>query len=271
MSFKENLLRKIKIDDLVGRVLASIGPPGSEKKLNKEAMQELIALSDFTYKRKRDLDLYIRQVEGGQDTILVLDNELALYRTTSEDVAMRKSPTVKEMVNIRNAIKILKDSDVVVSRRETTVKSIRETCIESLDLSYGDDDIAAIKKDGIAALENAYLDGVKEALSLLAELMGYTLLPASITVPHCYMVGRKDKKTSGEEAYGPVVIYNLMVNQLKLVDDPVGVYDKGKMEELHLVARGEREAPFEGAAVFEELAARFLKKEPQVDGLYKRT
>jgi len=41
----------------------------------------------------RDLDLYVADTGTAVQKILVLDNELPIYRTTVADVAMRKSPT----------------------------------------------------------------------------------------------------------------------------------------------------------------------------------
>jgi hypothetical protein len=85
-------------------------------------------------------------VDGpGKTRILVLDNDLTIYHTTVEDVVLRKSPTVKEMVSIRNAIKILNDKDVVISKKEASLKTIRDICIDQLDLHYTAADI-----DGIA-------------------------------------------------------------------------------------------------------------------------
>ena len=271
MSFRENVLQKIKIDELARKVLASIGASGSGKKVHKEAMRELLNINDYAYKKKRDLDLYIHSDGSGKDTIIVLDNELALYRTTPQDVAMRKSPTVKEMVSIRNAIKILKDTDVVVSRREDTLRTVQQACIENLDFSYEKADIEAMGKDGMAALDNGYADGVMEMLKLFEEILSYDVLPRSLAVPHCHMAGAPGRKTSGEIAYGPIVIYNMMHNKLKFTDDVVGRQDKDNIGHLHAIARGEGAATLEGADVFEKLTALFLKNKAKDGGIYRST
>ena len=83
--------------------------------------------------------------------ILVLDNDLAIYNTTVYDVAMRKTPTVKEMMNPFNVVKILKDTDVVISKKEESVKTIQKECIDRLDLSYDESDLDEIAKDGTAS------------------------------------------------------------------------------------------------------------------------
>jgi hypothetical protein len=268
LSFRESVLQKIKIDHLARQVLTSIGSPGSGKKVNKDAMRELLEINGYAYKRERDLDLHILTDGSGKDTILVLDNELALYRTTLQDVAMRKSPTVKEMVSIRNAIKILKDTDVVVSRREETVRAVQQAGIQTLDFRYEKEDIEAMGKDGMAALDNGYADGVVEMLGLFEEILGYEPLPKPLSIPHCHMAGAPDRKTSGGVAYGPVVVYNMMVNKLRFIDDVVRVSDEGSIETLHAIARCEEDAAVEGPEVFEKLTAMFLGSATKGGGRY---
>ena len=102
MSFKENLLTKIKIDRLAAKVMASIGPAESGSKVDKEAMRQLMEMSPYVHQKERDLDLYVEPISEEQKKILVLDSELPIYRTTIEDVTIRKSPLIKEMVKIRN-------------------------------------------------------------------------------------------------------------------------------------------------------------------------
>jgi len=269
LSFQESVRQKIKIANLAGKVLASIGSPGSGKKVNKDAMRELLGINGYAYQKERDLDLHILTDESGTDTIIVLDNELALYRTTLADVAMRKSPTVKEMISIRNAIKILKDTDVVVSRRDETVKALQQACLEMLDFRYEKGDIEAMGKDGMAALDNGYADGVLEILGLFEEILSFELLPKSLAIPHFHLAGALSRKTSGEVAYGPILVYNMMHNKLMLTDDVVGIRDKDKIETLHANIRGEGGAGVEGPAVFEKLAAMFLGRTIKNGGLYR--
>ena len=154
MPFKENLLKKIQINQLSQKVLQSIAPPESGLKIDKDAMRSLLEMSPYQYRKERDLDLYIEQPDDGQSIILVLDNELPIYKTTVEDVVMRKSPYTKEMLNIRNIIKILKDSDVKLSRKEASVKIVQKKCIDGLDLTYQESDIATMAKEGSDSLEN---------------------------------------------------------------------------------------------------------------------
>ena len=172
-TFKENLLQKVEIDRLANRVLTTLGPSGSGKKADLDAMRRLLDMGPYEHRKTRDMDLYFFLDDPEKKTILVLDNELPFYHTTADDVAMRKSPTVKEMISIRNAVKILNDQDVVTSKRETSVGIVRKACIQQLDLSFEEKDIDAIATDGMAALDAGDAAAVVQALTLFEELLGY--------------------------------------------------------------------------------------------------
>lgn len=249
MSFKENLLKKIQIQNLTRKVLASIGPTGSEDRLDKEAMRNLLAMSPYELKQERDLDLYVKDIDGGTQ-ILVLDNELPIYRTTIEDVVMRKSPYIKEMVNIRNIIKILKDADVKISRKEDTVQSVRQDCLELLDLTYTRSDVEDIVYDGIASVESNYSEGIKESLLLLGELSGYRSPPKAFRIRHHEILGAMTAKAAGEFLYGPIVLFNQIDNSLKLIETPISSFDKDKLEYFRQVAAGNKKADVEGKDIF---------------------
>ncbi|MBW1694234.1 MAG: hypothetical protein JRJ41_08755 [Deltaproteobacteria bacterium] len=253
MSFKKNILKKIKINKTARQVIVSIGPPDSGRKIDKDAMRRLLEMSPYTHRKERDLDLYLEDTAQEKKKILVLDNDLAIYNTLVEDVALRKSPTVKEMISIRNAIKILSDSDVVISKKEASVKTIQRECIERLDLSYDDSDLDDIIKDGIASLEREYMDGVVECLDIFAEILGYETPPKAFTMDHHKIVGTLTHRESGEVIFGPMVIYSIIHNSLKLIDHQIGSFNKGKIELIHRVAAGKEKATTEGPDVFQYL------------------
>jgi hypothetical protein len=256
MSFKENLLQKIRIKQLARRVLASIGSAESGQKIDKDAMRSLLEMSPYQYQQKRDLDLYIEKGQGEPERILVLDNELPIYKTTVEDVLVRKSPYIKEMTNIRNIIKILKDSDVKVSRKEESVKTVEKECIDRLDLSFEAADISKMTEEAISALENGYAEGVKESLALFSELLGYQPAPAAFRVRHHEISGALTEKSAGELIYGPIVAFSLVDNSLRLISDQISSLDKSKLEYFQQVAQGNEKASAEGSEVF-----RYLEKE----------
>lgn len=260
MPFKENLLKKIEINRLTAAVLNSIGPPDSGSKIDRENMRSLLEMSSFHYRRERDLDLYILHPDSDKRKILVLDNELAIYNTTAEDVGLRKSPTLKEMISIRNAIKILNDSDVVVSKKKDSVKTIQKECISMLDLSFKESDLDSIEKDGVASLKRGYMEGVLECLDLFAEILGYTSPPKTINISNHKIIGALTKKESGEIMFGPMVVYSIIHNFIKLIDKRVGSFDKEKIEFIHQVAMGNEDASCEGPYVFQYLKEVIVKQ-----------
>ncbi|MBU4413716.1 MAG: hypothetical protein KJ976_01250 [Proteobacteria bacterium] len=260
MSFKENFLKKIKIDRMSKVVINSIGLPDSGRKIDKETMRELLEMSPYKFRQERDLELYIKEAEEGIEKILVLDNDLSIYKTTAEDVGMRKSPTIKEMLSIRNVIKILNDKDVVVSKKEESLKTIQNELIEMIDLSFNKSDIEEIEKDGLDTLEKWDTDGVIECLSLFAELLDYKSPPKAMKIVNHIVIGSLTKKESGEIMFGPVVIYSTTNNYIKLIDQHIGSLDKEKIELMHNIAVGKEEAPFEGPLVFQYLKEEVLKR-----------
>jgi hypothetical protein len=259
MSFRENLLKKIQIDRLVSQVLKSLRPPDSGLKLDKEAMRSLLKMSPYAYQKKRDLDLYIGRTDGEHHKILVLDNELPIYQTTVEDVALRKSPHIKEMASIRNIIKILKDSDVKISIKDDSVKTIQNECIDLLDLSYTDADIEKIAEDGSFSLENGYAEGIKESLILFSELLNYQPAPKAFRVRHHEIMGALNEKETGEIGFGPLWIFSLIDNQVKLIEEPIHSLDEKKMNSFQQVVKGHEKPTVEGTAVFHYLKKAVLK------------
>jgi len=259
MSFKENLLTKIKIDRLAAKVIASIGPVEGGRKVDKEAMRSLLEMSPYQYQKARDLDLYVQNIDQEKKKIFVLDNELPIYKTTIDDVAMRKSPLIKEMVSIRNMIKILKDSDVKICRKEESVRAIQTECIAPLDLSFNESDIDQIAKDGQASFERDYPDGVLECLDLFAELLDYKPAPKAFQLSRHKIIGELTPKASGEVLYGPMIIYSQIHGNLKLIGEQISSFDKTKIELVQQIAAGKQKATFEGAEVFEYLKNKVLK------------
>jgi hypothetical protein len=240
----------MKIDDLCAKILGSWGPVDSDRRIDKQQVRQLLQMGPFVHRAERDLDLYIQQPESIPPDILVLDNELKIYRTTVDDVALRKSPTIKEMISIGNAIKILKDSDVVVSKKEETLKTVQNVCIAQLDLSFTADDIAEIEIQGIKSLENDYADAVIESLELFGELLQFKAPPKAMTIRHHLIKGVLATATAGETWFGPLFIFSQIDNRLTFLENHFNIQDKGQREYIEQVAAGHETADGEGAEVF---------------------
>ena len=175
-------------------------------------------------------------------------------------MALRKNPFIKEILSLRNIRKILNDEDVVVSRKEESVERLRAECLDTLDLSYSESDIAGIGRSGFASLESNYPEGVIESLELFADLLGYRLAPQSFQLRHHYIVGKLETRESGEVIFGPSVIYSRIDNRISLIPEPVGSYDRPQLEQYRQIAGGDRKAPAEGEAVFYFLRDAVLHK-----------
>jgi hypothetical protein len=260
MSFKENLLKKIKIDDLSRKILGSLGPVDSGRRIDKQQVRQLLEMGPYVHRVERDLDLYIQEPVSEPPFILVLDNELKIYRTTIEDVALRKSPTIKEMISIGNAIKILKDADVVVSRKEDSLKTIQEACIAQLDLSFTENDIEEIARQGIRSLENKYAEGVIESLVLLGELLHFKPAPKTMAIRHHFIMGRL-AKTDHKNWFGPLAIFSKVDNRLLAIETQHDLQDKKQIEYLEQVAAGQTPPTLEGADVFTNLKDQIVKQD----------
>lgn len=253
MSFKENLLKKIEIDQLAENVRLSLKSQNNGSRVDKTSMQRLLEIASYRYERQRDLDLYVMENPAGAMRILVLDNELAIYATAVEDVVLRKSPTIKEMINIRNAIKILNDSNVVVCKKADSVAAVQKECIDTLDLSLNRPDLEAIAADGRIALEIGDSEGVRECLSLFRELLDFSPPPRRLSVGPLEVAGKLTATEKGELLFGPAVIYRQADNNLKYIAETISVADRQRSDFMLQVAAGRVKAAAEGPAVFQYL------------------
>jgi hypothetical protein len=265
MGFVENLRRKIDIDRKVDRVLSQWGPSGSGRRIDTGLVKELLENGPFSHEQTRDLELYFlgKSGETGKQRILVLDNELPIFETTVEDVAMRRSPLIKEMVSIRNAIKILNDKDITVSKREDSLERIQKMLIGSLDLSFTPSDIEQIADDGAAALEKGYDEGVKDGLELFAELLDFRPAPKAFEMPHHDIYGAVKDGPAGEQRFGPMVIFSRARNELRLLEQSVSSRNANGIEWIGQVARGKEPADREGPEAFGWLKDRVFEKHPE--------
>ena len=181
MSFKENLKKKILIDSLTRTASVSIGAPGRSRKVDKETIRRLLSLSPFVFEKRRDLDLYFRELEPNMGEVLVLDNELPLYQNTSlDDVTLRRSPELKEMVSIRNVIKILSDSDILMCKGRDALHYVQDRALELLDLRYDKRDIEEMADEGLEAFARVDSEAVLETLDLFVEILDYRPVPAEV-------------------------------------------------------------------------------------------
>ncbi len=252
MSFKENFLEKIKIDQWAENVLNSLKQREIGKQIDKASMQGLLEKAAYRHERQRDLDLYVKELDNGPPRILVLDNELAVYATTIADVVLRKSPTIKEMLNIRNAIKILNDTDVIVSKRFDSVVGIQKECTNRLDLTLNRSDLDTIAEDGRIAWEINDRDEIRESLLIFRTLLDFKAPSPSIVVEGFEAYGQLGITEQGETLFGPGFIYH-DDRMLKFMEEPILIVKGQRSEHLLKLATGNIKAAAEGPMVFQSL------------------
>ena len=264
MSFKENLLQKIELDRLASKVIASCGTEQSNHPVDKEAMRSLLELSPYQYQKERDLDLYVKDVEGDMEIILVLDNMLPIFRSTVKDVVTRRSPRTLEMWNFKTVRNILVDSDIKLSTRAKSVETVLDDTLAQLDLTYTDKDIEELSKEGMAWLAGSDVNGVGTILALFAALLGYQKPQKYFGLENTVSYGVSASGKDDDVLFGPLVLYRPVGNTLFWIDKSVSRSDREQVKFLNAVATGKRSVPMTGDAVFEKLQANVLERPERV-------
>lgn len=258
MSFKENLKRKIFIDRLADRVSRSVGAAGTGKKIDKEAMRQLLTMAGYQSVTERGMEIYQQDLDAETGDILILDNELPLYHTTLKDVLLRRNPVIKEMVNIFNMFKILNDSDVKLAKGLETLERIQSKCLADLDLAYTEADIEEIAEDGRNALKREDMEQIDEILDLFAEILAYVPPPVPIRLPGMKILGRVHRDNGQVTMYGPVLTFHRQENALKFFDYHLAPEEMKKTQVYLDMVGGKETAAFEGSEVFDELKKRVM-------------
>ncbi len=253
MSFKENLLKKIKIDKMRSNVLTSLSTSVNGIKVDKTSMKYLLKEAGLISTRLRNIDMYISDETNNDKTIFVLDNELPIYNTNINDVALRKEPTLKEMISIRNAIKILNDSDVVVSKKEGSIETVYNKCLDRIDLSFNIDDTKQLEYDGRSAVEWKDSEAIIEILSMFSELLDYKPAPGILSGEHLRITG-KEHTGNDKSLFGPAVVYNAADDSVKLIKESINLKKRESVDAFQEIVKGGREAFREGPEVIKFLA-----------------
>lgn len=264
MGFKENLLKKIEIDRLATQVIASCGPPSARNPIDKEAMRRLLEMSPYTYQQERDLDLYVKPIEGELKMILVLDNELPIFRSTINDVVVRRNPRTLEMWRISTIRHILDDSDIKVSVRGKSAETVWKDTIAQLVLTYTDADIERLAIEGMAWLEGKVANEVERTLTMFAELLGYSKPARYFKLDYTVCYGVPGTGPEKDVTFGPMALYSPSDNRLVWIDERVSRHDLQQMKFLQAVASGESSVSVTGDAVFRKLKTNVLERPERV-------
>ena len=163
----------MKIDKLVKKLVSTMKEPPGKWWLDKVLTEELLHMTDFEHEKVRDLQLYVRPSAGKIMEVLVLDNALPIYRTTVNDVVLRKSPCWHEMVSIRNIRKIMNDKDVIISKGKASLETLHADALALLNLTYSGDDMALLLEDARRGLARKSVEQIQECLEFFFEILNF--------------------------------------------------------------------------------------------------
>ena len=254
MSFKENLKAKIKLDRLYQSLVSTTREPPGRRWLDKDLTKELLARTDFEYRKVRGLHLYVRPLEGEIMEVAVLDNELPIYHTTVDDVTLRKSPYWQQMFSIRNVRKIMNDHDVIASKGKESLKRLYAVALALLDLTYTRDYVALLLADARRGVEQKSIDQMQESLDLFIKLLGFHPVSLDVLEPRFQSFARPKLNGAIVPGFEHLVLFNeedLSLGVKKGSFMPQSDSDLGWV--IHYT-RGQETPDLQGIDVFEFLA-----------------
>ncbi len=251
MTLKENILRKISIKKAAA-ALEFMLPGSFVKKFDKKAAVFLLESAGYRYEKVRDLELYCQGIDSENRKIIVLDHDLPLYMTSIEDVALRKSPNIKEMLSFSGIRKILWDENVVIKKKADTVEAILDEALLRLDLSVTENGVDEIMYSALASFEEKYIEGVMEGFMIFSELLEWTY-PYGNRPDEFIISGFFIQDSINGNLYGPVMLYNLSKNQLFLTEKTFLLSDLENKEDFKKSALGMEGDFLSGEAVLRRL------------------
>ena len=260
MSLKENLKLKIKLDRLLLKLVSTIREPPGQRWLDKPLTRELLGMTDFEAVKVRDLHLYVRPCEGTNTEVVVLDNELAVYHTTVDDVALRKSPVWQEIFSIRNIKKIMNDQDVITSKGKASLKKIHADAVALLDLTYGRDDLTQLLDDAREALAQKSIEQLEEVLELFTHLLDFKPVSLGVPVNDLQFFARHVYKAGEAPVFEHLILFNEKTPALGMRR---GIFSPQNDLDLNWVlkyARGKESPDLKDIQVFEFLSELALEK-----------
>ena len=262
MSFKENLKAKINLDALLRKLTSTIRETPGQRRLDKGRAQELLEMTDLEPKKVRDLDLYVRPLEGETMEVLVFDNELPIYHTTVADVALRKSPVWKEIFSIKNIKKVMDDKDVVVSKGKESLKRLYNDALARLDLSYTEDDLALLVEDARRGLEQKSLEQIQESFDLFFALLHFQPVSLGILQDDIEVFARPKANGGAAKIFEYPIFFVEESFLLGLKKGTISPQSDLDLAWVMQYAQGEEAADLQGVEVFEFLAVLALKEKP---------
>jgi hypothetical protein len=260
MTFKENLKGKIKLDRLLRKLVSTIKEPSGQRRVDNPLAQELLDMTDLEHKKVRDLDLYVRLLEGEIMEVVVLDNELPMYHTTVDDVVLRKSAYWHEMISIRNIIKILNDKDVIISKGKESLERLHAHALALLNLSYTEDDLALLIEDARQGLVQKSITQIQESFDLFFELLDFEPVSLGVLEQDLQIFARPKLDGGAVPTFEHLILFDEEKLSLGLKKGDFSPQSDLDLAWIRQYARGEEPADLQGIDVFSFLAELALDK-----------
>ncbi len=260
MSFKENPKAKSKLGRLMQKIVATMREPPGKRWLDKVLTQELLDMTDLEHKKLRNLQLYMRPLEGEIMEVLVLDNELPIYHTTVDDVALRKSPYWQQMFSIRNIKRIMNDQDVMISKGKESLKRLHSNALALLDLTYTRDDLALLLEDARQGLEQKSIAQIQESFDLFFELLDFQAVSLEGLGQNLQVFARPKLNGGAGSTFEHLILFKEKSLSLVLKKGAFSPQSDSALAWVLKCARGEEHPDLQGMDVFEFLAELALEK-----------
>lgn len=252
MTLKDNILKKIRIKTASQFVAESVSST-TEPRLDKQNAVFLLEAAGYKHQHLRDIDMYFKGQEPENRHIIVLDAEFATYKTSLEDVATRKSPTVKEMLSFGTIKKILWDEGAILEKKKATLETITKEAIDSLDLSVNKTEIEEIMYQAMASLAEKHTEGIREGILIFSDLLKFES-PSVKTNPAILITAKKiSNEPASGDLYGPVVAYNHNSFRICYTDNIYALNDPEQKEAFEKFTNECEIASLTGEEVFRKL------------------
>ena len=260
MTLKENLKAKIKIDQLLQKLVSTNREVPSHRRVNNILARELLDMTDFKYEKVRDLHIYFRPFNGELLEVLVLDNELPIYHATVDDVAMRKSPYRNEMFKIGNIKKILFDKDVIISRGKESLKRLHAIALSRLNFTCTKEDLAELVEDARRGLELKSIDRIQKSFDLFFELLGIQALSVGELSSDLQIFARPKHNGHAEPAFEHLIFFDENQLALSLKKGDFSPQSDSDTAWVRRYSQGGESADLQGVDVFKFLSELSLER-----------
>ncbi len=244
----------MRLDSLLKKILSTFKDKPGSPELDKELVRNLLDMTGFKKKKVRDLDLYVTSMADEIMDIAVLGNGLTIYRTTLDDIAVRKNPYWQEVFSISNIKKIMSDKDIIINKGKKSLERLYADALSLLDLTYSKDDIILLLEDARIGLEQKSIAEIQESLDLFVALLGFKKVFFGGLTQNLHLYAGIELSGSGVPTYKPVILFDKKKMYLGMKKKAFRPRSDGDLAWFIKYTMKKEEADIEGEDVFKCLS-----------------